>query len=386
MSDPRKNLPSASSAEADSLCPGRFMAQEGLPDDKSEDAASGDRVHLAFRGQPVELSEFEKETVDRGKEIENQMLTSWLESETQQFEEVREERLFAHDPVTLAPICSGQADAFWMLGNRALLEDLKSLYGDIPEAPLNMQLRDLAVLIHVNYGIDEVLAFINQPRVTNKPVLVRYGFEDLKRAHAEMIARVKRSVTPGQPRVAGPKQCHHCRANASCPEAMALVRQVSRADNLKWDAITSEEKLDLYDACKAAEKIIESIQRKIKDDLKFNPEAIPGLKLAKGDERRTLAEGKSINDVFNAVAFDICPVCGNNELIKAACEKCNGSGRIQIISTEQFVSVCGVKISETETLFRKTMGLKTKEAAVEFNKRLAGVMIRKPSAPSLERE
>lgn len=385
MSDPRKNLPSASAAEADELCPGRFLAQEGMPDEKSEDAASGDRVHLAFRGLPVELSEFEKETVERGKEIELAYFKAWTSGEIE-VEEVREERLFAHDPETVAPACSGQADAFWMIGNRALLEDLKSLYGDIPSAPGNRQLRDLAVLLYVNYGVEEVTAFINQPRVTNKPELVRYDLQDLRRAHGEMLARVKRSVTPGQPRVAGKIQCTHCRANTTCPEAQALVRQVSRYDNLKWDAITGEEKLGLYDACKAASKIIESIERKIKDDLKLNPEAIPGLKLAKGDERRTLADGKSINDVFNAVAFEICPSCDNTELIKAACLTCNGTGRVQRIPTEQFVSVCGVKISETETLFRKITGLKTKEASAEFNRRLTGIMVKKPSAPSLERE
>lgn len=386
MSDARRNLPSASNAEADELCPGRFVAQQGLPEEKSHDAESGTRVHQAFQGMDVELSTFERDTVESGMEIENRLLTKWIS----QFvcsvpNAVREKRLWSHDPETLEATNSGQADAFWIVENKCLLEDLKSLFGDVPEAPRNKQLRDLAVLIFENYDVEEVTAFINQPRVTREPELVVYNVEDLKRAQAEMRARVKRSMTPNQPRIPGDVQCKHCRAKAVCPEANSVVVSLADKQGLRWDLVNPEDKIKLYDACRAAEKIIDSIDRKLKEDLKFNPDAVPGLKLEDGDKKRTLVDDKTINDVFRAVAFDVCPTCQNNELTRAACSQCVGKGVVQSISSEDFMGACSVKISECEALFRKTKGLKTKDAAIEFNKRCEGIIEKKPTAPSLKR-
>ena len=195
--DPRRGLTSASSAEADFLCPGRWYAQRGLPDESGEYAATGTRIHAAMEGKVISLSDDEAETMDRAREIEFRTVQRWLDTDSDTVPApVRERRLWTYDS-SLQPLHSGQIDAYWIEAERrGLIEEIKSLFGDIAEAPSNLQLRDQAALLWEQEGVTEVTVFVNQPRITGKPVLVTYNQEELAQAHREMLARIQRSQTP----------------------------------------------------------------------------------------------------------------------------------------------------------------------------------------------
>ena len=232
MTDERRGHTSASNAAADRLCPGRHLAQKGLPDTGSAEATQGTLIHNAFAGLGDEsaLDAESLKTLTRAKEIESIILGNWICGIDVKgpAECHREKRLWNY-----VETHSGQADAFWIVedsrGKHALLEDLKSLYGDQQDADENEQLRDLAALIFANYHLQSVTAYINQPRVAWKVEevqLVRYSQNDLRRAYTEMNERVKRSNDKDSPRIVGPKQCKFCKAagTANCPESQkALV-------------------------------------------------------------------------------------------------------------------------------------------------------------------
>ena len=54
MSDERNSKPSASSMERYALCPGSWAAEQGIPDQTSEDATTGNRIHAWLAGETVE--------------------------------------------------------------------------------------------------------------------------------------------------------------------------------------------------------------------------------------------------------------------------------------------------------------------------------------------
>jgi len=232
QTDERRGHTSASNAAADRLCPGRHNAQKGLEETESAEASQGTLIHDVFAGlkEEIVLDADSAKTLRRAQEIESIILGNWLCGIDVKgpAECHREKRLWNY-----VENHSGQADAFWLVeaegGKHALLEDLKSLYGEHQDADENEQLRDLAALIYCTYGVQSVTAFINQPRVAWKiedVKLVRYSEKDLMRAYREMNERVLASNEPNAKRIVGPKQCQHCKAagTAKCPESQkALV-------------------------------------------------------------------------------------------------------------------------------------------------------------------
>src|SRR5262249_59358625 len=70
---------------------------------------------------------------------------------------------------------SGQLDLVVRAGPKALIIDYKTLAGDVPESPLNQQLRDGVVLVRGHLLVDEIAVSIVQPLVTHKPELTIYS-------------------------------------------------------------------------------------------------------------------------------------------------------------------------------------------------------------------
>lgn len=289
--DPRQGLTSASNAEADLLCPGRHLAQRGLTSDDSKDSASGTLVHAAFAGtQSFEtLSSAQRKTTQRGKDIEYHVVERWFMGHGNDFAEMgeietynaidkrahRELRLWAY--LNGQKIHSGGIDALWLTGNMkyALIEDLKSLFGDIEDAASNQQLRDYAALVYLNYGCEQVSVFINQPNVRWKledQKLITYEAADLERAAKEMKERVLASQKLDAPRIPGRKQCNFCLAagTSRCPESLAQIALFSASYSDSW-AFWEPKMRGAFVACsktviKTAEKALDVAKSELKKD------------------------------------------------------------------------------------------------------------------------
>lgn len=353
--DERLGLPSASTAEQRELCPGSYNAQRGLPNTKSDYADTGTRIHLAWAGEVIDLTDAEQETLDRGKEIEKKMLDRWKAlNGFQDIAEHHEERLWWHWIASMEACGSGQADVFWAhQGGRVLLEDLKSLWGDVTESGSNLQLRELAALMYENFDATEVSAFINQPRVSREPVLVVYNEDDLRAAHREMVGRWNRNMEPDAQRIAGPKQCQWCRAKSTCPEARAELVKVSQTAD---SGLSGVEVADLLTMCELADMVVESVRVKARIMLAEDPSSIPGWGLKPGATRRTVED--------TAKAFELLSNLG-------------------LINSESFVAACSLKIGELESQIAKFKGMKKTEAKANLNKALETVIEEKQNRPSL---
>lgn len=352
--DSRLGLTSASNAEADALCLGRFLAQQGLPEESSEDATSGSRVHAAMAGLAIELSSQEAHTVERAQEIERAVVEAMFEVPPTP---VREQRLWTFD-AKMQRLHSGQLDAYWLGDDgHALIEEIKSLFGDVEQSASNLQLRDQAALLWEQEGCSRVTVFVNQPWVTSRPALVTYTTEDLTRAHSEMITRVERSQMPGQPRIAGEKQCQYCLARSVCPEAQATVRTLA---TLYTHEIAPDDLLKMLELVGPAKKVIAALEGRAKRLLEENPDILPGWMLEDGAAPRKVTDPQ------------------------AAFQKLS-----DVLTPEQFAGCCTVKISELENVFKKVLaektGLKPKDCLNQFSHRLEGIILKKAHAPSLAR-
>lgn len=220
--DVRRGATSASNAEADGLCLGRHNAQRGLPDEPTDDADMGTRIHAALAGElSVEDLQFEeRELHDNCKIIEARLVAQFFPNvPVEKLKVFRHRRAWVRVPPGMWEH-SGELDVLYRYGTRGLIIDYKTLPGDKADPPQNQQLRDLAVLNSGSLLLDELGVAIDQPLVTWAPEICVYNKAALKRAEAEMFERVRQSNRPDAPRTPGEVQCKFCKAArlSRCPE------------------------------------------------------------------------------------------------------------------------------------------------------------------------
>jgi hypothetical protein len=284
----RRDATSASNAQADLACPGRHKAQRGLTGEKSEDASFGDRVHAALaKESPEGLSLEEEEVFCAGVAIRSKVIGQFFGALADEaLKHVwKEERFWARFSEYEH---SGRADFVCRAGPDALVVDYKTLNGETPESPQNLQLRDLACLIRGTLLITgRVAVAIVQPLVTHSPLVCVYTAEDLDRATAEMFARVAASNNPASPRVAGETQCKFCLAKKDCAEyaafATAMVPEVPQSIlTIPISDWTPAQRSVFCEHYRLAHTWLEETWQRMKDRVRENPDFVPGWGLDKG--------------------------------------------------------------------------------------------------------
>ena len=168
MSDPRKNLPSASSFPRYALCPGSFqMERQAPPEPESEDAASGTRIHQRLAGDcGGTLSAEEVDLVTTSFDLALRTMDEVLGGEPESVQ--REQRLWLHDQETLLPVCSGQFDLFARRGKKVLILDYKTGRNPVI-AEQSWQLRCLVALAVENGLVDRKSTRLNSShRLTSR--------------------------------------------------------------------------------------------------------------------------------------------------------------------------------------------------------------------------
>lgn len=279
--DVRLGLTSASNAQADQLCPGRHLAQRGLANYESRDASLGSGLHKAFEtGDTSGFGPMHRKTVERGRYLEDIVWSAWIRkvdiARVEAAKAIREERLWL--VINGKKMHSGAIDALWFSAdkNHALIEDLKSLFGDVDDAESNLQLRDYAALVFHNFGCETVSVFINQPNVRWKEQdqkLITYQREDLEQALAEMTQRVLASNDPDSPRIPGRKQCQFCLAcgTSRCPESLQVVKDFTANWNQVWLYWSPEERGEFIEKLKLAESLADNALKEAKANIAKDP-------------------------------------------------------------------------------------------------------------------
>lgn len=312
--DERRGGTSASNAEADLRCPARHLAQKGYPADeaKRDWAEHGRVIHAALADSSgsggllvAKLSLEQRETYDRCRDIERKASLQIFpdQGSANPIKVVREQRYWVM--VDGKFIHSAKPDLVFISGTRGLIIEYKTLPGDVPGAPGNLQLRDQAVLVAGQHGLAEVFVLVAQPMVTMKPEIVRYDAPELARSAAEMFARVRRSNDPASPRLAGEVQCEFCRAKLDCAEynkfGGAMLISMSSLLNVPVSSWTPKQRGFFCDQLGTAQKWLDETKDAMKAGLEKEAGYVEGWHLAPGSERRSIVDPQSVFSRFAAL-------------------------------------------------------------------------------------
>ncbi len=363
MTDEREGLPSASSFEQLDLCPGSHQAQAGLKDVNTKDAEHGEDIHNSLAGIKPPPEDYDKRvTYDKCKEWENSILTEWKEGlaveEDDLLLEIREQRLWMFDGYI--KIASGKFDVIYIHeeSNSALCLDYKTLYGDHTEAPGNMQLRGGAVLAHLRYGVSNVTVGLIQPNAYPAVSTCTYILDDLRKAEKERRDKLHAARQPDALRIPGPKQCAFCKAAGTdrCPESKQVCTDVALVQQDQLAKRVTTEDMNLY---YTAMPILKSMKARAEDQLREDPQSIPGYCIGKGRKTTTYDD----------------PVA----IFKAAQEKTG-------MSDDAFIAC--MKLGKTAFMeaLREHTDLKGKELNALFNEITSGYVTVTQGDGSLEKE
>jgi len=302
----RGNWTSASAAAADAACAGRHLAQIGMRSERSEDAARGDAIHKALcDGSDAGLDFDERETLAACKAIEQKVVTQFFGLGVEPWR-TRERRFWM---VFVGDIRhSGQVDLVCRNELRALVIDYKSLAGDTPDSPKNLQLRDLAVLVRENLLVDEVGVCIVQPFVTHSPELCLYDRNSLLLAKEQMCERVIESNNHQSKRVPGELQCKFCLAAnlGRCVEYQQWAGRVAppaimAALDVPIAQWSPETRSKAMDAVKQGRKLMDTIEDAVREGLATDSAFCPGWELAPGMNIETIENPQIVYERFIAL-------------------------------------------------------------------------------------
>lgn len=379
--DVRLGLTSASNAQADQLCPGRHLAQRGLANYESRDASLGSGLHKAFEtGDTSGFGPMHRKTVERGRYLEETVLKAWHRkigwNDAVQWifpTPTREQRLWLiRDGQKMH---SGAIDALFFDGDdrrHALIEDLKSLFGDVDDAESNLQLRDYAALVFHNFGCETVSVFINQPNVRWKESdqkLITYKEEDLLQALEEMTERVLASNDPDSPRIPGRKQCQFCLAcgTSRCPESLQVVKDFTENWNQVWLYWSPEERGEFIEKLKLAESLAENALKEAKANIAKDPTWAKGWSVSAPQQVR------KIDDVQRAAQI-LVDAFGQDDPKK----------RESIF--ESIAKACKVSLGDLEEIHAKLTTAETgADKFAEFNLLFGDLITRTERAGSLKK-
>lgn len=378
--DPRRGVPSASGLYRLSHCPASFdMEKASPPEEESEDAASGTRIHAVLAVAPGAdinaLTASEVETLDMCIDQEARLIEAWDVPSRNDYGAVdvridRELRLgltaFGNvveaDQTAADFVFTGQADLILSKDGKALVIDYKTGRGKTPVAADNPQLAGLAVLVSKWLKVENVRVAIIQPWA-GKPTVADYGANGLKLAES-WLHEVLYSASKAMPQdVASGDWCKFCLAQAGC-EAFKNT-QLTKVEALNpmtiagADDETQRKALFVRAMELPAEKLAASM-RGLAMVKKFVA-AIEGAARARAEDdtdfqrfyRLKEKKGRrSISDVGKV--FTACHERG--------------------VTAENFTELCSIGLGDVKELLRKATGLKGKSLDAAHDAVLTGAV------------
>jgi len=224
MTDERFGVPSASAMRRISNCPPSFNLGALFKDPGSDEATTGDRIHLALEtGDTSKLETEDIQTYEMCLDQKNELLSNWIgeEMDYQVFKEVRLGLTTLGLVRDVTPKTtwklrfSGKADFVAVFGESALIVDYKTLHGDHDHASVNDQLRALAVLVHLRHGVSQVRVAIVQPW-KGKPTVADFDKAALDAATAWLYDTLNREELSAPDQANPGDWCKWCPARVKC--------------------------------------------------------------------------------------------------------------------------------------------------------------------------
>lgn len=357
----------ASDAPYDALCQGRFLAQQAAPEQPpGEYAEYGKELHDALAtGDISKLDHEQLETYERATSIIAKVAAQFFgldapkALERPQHEKELKVYVAGHTHI-------GHPDIIYRWQTKALIPDLKSLRGSIPDASVNEQIRDYACSYWMNTAlIEEIATVIVQPMVTMNPEVCVYDIEALKRGYEYMANRIVNSHKGG-PRTPGDLQCKFCRAAKAglCPEynqwASSQLPVPASLINVPVAQWQPEQRRIFVEKESIARKWLDDTWDAMVEGAQKDPGFVPGYKLKDGNEVEVLMNIQLIFERFCAL----------------------GGTQDQFMKTLE-----GVKIkTKLAALVSETTGAKGKSLEKAMESLTDGASIMKKNKPTLVKE
>lgn len=366
---------SASNAQSDAQCPGRHLAQKGIPEKPSEWADFGTKIHAALaKGDPAGLEVEERDIYEGCLEVEKRVIVKYFGHEVAGLKatpvvEKREWIGFqpqgkgVNDGAMPMIYHSAQPDRVYRRGSKILIIEFKTLAGEVEESPSNMQLRDQMTVIWnkmkaSGQNITEIGVAVVQPLVTHDPVICTYELKDFEISLELLFARVTASNDPESPRIAGVPQCDYCRAATRCEVyqrwAGGSVPQLAQSPliDIPMAQWTPEQRAKACEALQIIDGWVTQAKDFLKQSLKQNPDSIPGWKVNEGRTIQNVTDPNELAQRFyklggNEEQFRKCVTVGKTKLSQQVSDLTGAVGvNLEIAVRELYKGICTETKSE----------------------------------------
>lgn len=353
---------SPSNLERFAMCPGAYLAEEGLPYEESEWNAEGKLMHAAMARNPEALSQLNKGQlwdIDIcNREARRLHMEVFGGTKVSGFAHEKKLAIKLEDDVIL----SGQLDYFAHDTRQALLIDWKFGRGEVTEAANNLQTRAYAVLLDAfmleeGYGMGRVVVALVQPRapLEDRVTVCEYSGDDIQKARNELkdiAAGIRFSSDQRNPG----SHCRYCKALGTQRCLESAQTSADLAPLTLGDIMPTPDHLaKVLDICTVAKHVIERYEDYAKEFIASGG-VIPGYSLVPGNNVRKLKD--------TAKAW--------------GCAQ-------QILDAEEFMGACSVSVTKLEALMQEKRGWTKKEARANFDNIMENAIEREQNAPSLKR-
>lgn len=351
MKDPeRQDLPSASSIDRLSHCPGsHHLSLRAEPIESGLDAERGNRVHKALElGTGSDLEPDEYALYEDAREQENSLVDQWQRD----IGAVGEPDLFSEHRLWCINsdnnrICSAKVDRMCSLNGRHLVIDFKTGYGQVLNPAKNSQLRTAAACLKGSYS---VRVAIIQPTLKSAPPC-DYDAAALMLAYAWLLEILTRAREFDAPLVSG-EWCQYCPARMICPELGNAKKAL--AVRQPYEVMTPDVRRDRIPLLKLGIKLATEELDHYKKRLANDPNYVDGYCLKPGRIE------KPVGDVIALY------------------------GRVkELVSDEEFCSCVKFSKEALANLIAGKLELKGKALDAKMAELFDGLLVKKQTAPTL---
>jgi Protein of unknown function (DUF2800). len=261
----------------------------------------------------------------------------------------------------------------WPARKTALVVDLKSGFGVVERAELNLQLRGYAVLVdEAHPPLDHVYVALLQPRLwspSERISLAHYVPSDIALARLQINRIIADSEEPNAPLHAGEEQCRFCRAKLMCP---------AFRDALSFPIVKFETEAELSKA--AREALIEERLKHCSDvqleDVLVACKLASFIEYAARDEARTRIEAGKFTKFTLGKASEVREITNIRRAIAML-------ALARVATREEILDVCEIPLHKLEEAYRKRNGGTWQHARDKINRVLNSVIAREPRKPRI---
>ena len=351
---------SPSALERRDLCPGSWEVEAAIPDMTTPEAESGTRLHKAIAdlintnsllmpensGYTPEEAEICEKAVHLYHEEQaryGRICKVYVEQELEFFDEGQTE-----------PLYRGTADVILVFPDSVTVIDWKTGFNPVQEAANNLQGAAYALAAMQHFSKSKAAVIFYNPRIGQRTAHDFTNWKGIRDEIKAIIDHCKSEPTlkPGE------NACKYCKGalSGSCPalQTQTLGLSVSAKAGLieQLKDLSDEKALELFEACKPAQKLIDAIEAEIKE--------------------RTEKNG-SCGD------YTIKMVSGGYE-----CKDIQQTFRVSGLSPDKFLDCCAVSLPKLKKQYAEIAeGMTKKEAEALLMDKIAPYHQAKPERKTL---